>query len=394
MGWHADVAADYARQVVELTRAMIRHDTVNPPGQERRLAEYLAHRLEELGLSAEVQAVAEDRANVIGRITGSGEAPPLILCGHLDTVPIGEAPWRFDPFAAEIAEGKIWGRGTSDMKSGLAAAVVAAGLVAASGARLKGDLIVAGTAGEEVDRIGAIRLIEGGVLPAGPLLIAEPSENEIYTAEKGALWLEIVARGRAAHGSMPELGVNAIEHLARAVLALRNEDFPHQPHPLLGRPTLNVGTIRGGSRTNIVADSCAVTVDIRTVPGQDHGAIVRQVTRLLDRIGAAGPECPTEVRVLNDAPPIETDAADAFVRDVVRSVADAARRQATPTGVMYYTDAAALVPALNVPMAICGPGRKELAHQVDEYVEINTLIEAVGIYRRLIELRLIGSNHG
>ncbi|HEX2171448.1 MAG TPA: M20/M25/M40 family metallo-hydrolase, partial [Dehalococcoidia bacterium] len=175
--------ADYADQVVELTRAMVRHDTVNPPGQEQRLAEFLAGRLRDLGLTAEVQPVAGDRANVIGRIAGTGEAPPLILCGHLDTVPIGDAPWRFDPFGAEVAEGKIWGRGTADMKSGLAAAIVAAGKIARdAGGRLKGDLIVAGTAGEEVDRIGAVRLIEEGVLPAGPLLIAEPSGNEIYTA--------------------------------------------------------------------------------------------------------------------------------------------------------------------------------------------------------------------
>ncbi|HEX2173137.1 MAG TPA: M20/M25/M40 family metallo-hydrolase, partial [Dehalococcoidia bacterium] len=208
-----------------------------------------------------------------------------------------------------------------------------------------------------------------------------------------ALWLEIIARGRAAHGSMPDLGVNAIEHLARAILALRTEDLPHHEHLLLGRPTLNVGTIRGGSKTNMVADSCAVTVDIRTVPGQDHEAIVAQVSHLLDRIGAAGPECPTEIRVLNDAPPIETDAEDAFVRDVVRAVGDATGRRPTPGGVMYYTDAAALVPALGVPMAICGPGRRELAHQVDEYVEIDKLIEAVEIYRRLIEMRLRGS-HG
>ena len=385
------MAADYADRVVELTRALVRHDTVNPPGQERRLAEYLAGYCDQIGLRSEVQridGIDGERANVIARLPGSGEAPPLILCGHLDTVPIGEVPWRFDPFAAEIVDGKIWGRGTSDMKSGLAAAVVAAGLIAESGARLKGDLIVAGTAGEEVDRIGAVRLIEAGSLPAGPLLTAEPSGNDVYTAEKGALWLEIVARGRAAHGSMPELGANAIEHLARAIVALRSEELPHREHPLLGRPTLNVGTIHGGSKTNMVADSCSVTLDIRTVPGQDHQAIVDQVQRLIDRIGAAGPECPTEVRVINDAPPIETDPGDAFARDVVRAVADVTGRRVTPAGVMYYTDAAALVPALGVPMAICGPGRRELAHQVDEYVEIDRLIEAVAIYRRLIERRL------
>lgn len=380
--------AGVAEQVVELTRAMVGFDTVNPPGQEAALAGYLADCLQDLGLAAEVQAIEGERANVIGRVAGSGDADPLILCGHLDTVPIGDVPWQSDPFAAEIRDGKIWGRGTSDMKSGLAAAIVAAGAVAASGARLRGDLIIAGTAGEEVDRIGALRLIEAGLLPRGPLLIAEPSGNDVYVAEKGALWLEIAARGRAAHGSMPELGANAIEHLARVVLALRAEQIPHTVHPLLGGPTLNVGTIRGGSKTNMVADNCTVTVDIRTVPGQDHSEIVERVRRVIDRVGSGGSECPTEIRVINDAPPIETPQSDAFVGSVVEAVRSATGRAVTPEGVMYYTDAAALVPALGVPMAICGPGRREMAHQVDEYVEIDRLVEAVEIYRRLIEARL------
>jgi succinyl-diaminopimelate desuccinylase len=299
----------------------------------------------------------------------------------LDTVPTGNEKWHHEPFDAEIAEGRIWGRGAADMKGGLAVLMMAAKALAEAKVPLQGDLIIAATAGEETDSLGALSIAARPDLgPVQAVVIPEPSYNDIYVAEKGALWLELTTRGKTAHGSMPDLGQNAIMLMVTLIHELQRLAIPCQEHPMLGGLTQSVNTIAGGMKTNVVPDHCVATVDMRTVPGQDHPAIVRQVEDLIADLSRRVPGFKASLSVINDRIPIETSPEEPVVQSFADVVAELTGHRPVPKGVRYYTDAVAFVPALKTPMIICGPGDTGLAHQPDENVEVSKLLQAAKIY--------------
>ncbi|HEX8919705.1 MAG TPA: M20 family metallopeptidase, partial [Chloroflexota bacterium] len=368
--------------VVDLTRELVRFPTVNPPGNERESAEFLGRRMEEMGLEVEVQTIAEQRANVLGRIRGRGEGPSLVLTGHLDVVPPGGQAWTRPPFDAVLEDGRIYGRGSCDMKGGVAAMVAAAATLVRDGFRPQGDIVLACTAGEEAGLQGALVMVERRSLEgAGFLVVAEPTDLNVYIGEKGVLWLRIFMRGRTAHGSMPWLGANAVSAMAQLIPALEAYPFPFKENILLGKPTLSVNVIEGGNKLNVVPDLCRMDVDLRTVPGQSHADIVAQVQSMANHIARSRhPDLRVEVEIDNDQQPLETHRDDALVLATVESVRTVCGRQPQVGGVTFATDAAQLGPAFDIPMVICGPGASTMAHQPDEYIEVDQLIQAVDVY--------------
>jgi len=349
------------------------------------LAEYLKKTMEELGISSHIDELDTNRANVIGCVKGSGDHRTLLLNGHLDVVPPGEIPWKHDPFGGEIDNGKIYGRGTSDMKSGLAALIMATGLIIQSGIKLKGDLLIAGTAGEETDSIGARQLLQKGYLKnVEAAVIAEPSNLKIFSATKGALWLQFITKGTTAHGSMPDQGNNAILQMNCLINELIQYDFGAVSHEFLGRPSMNIGTIQGGVKTNVVPDSCILTVDMRTVPGQDHDRIIADMHDLLTKLGQSTEGFHGELRITNDRPPVETDPACLLMRQGITAARKALGAELIPCGVNYYTDASIFMPELGIPVLWLGPGDEKTAHKPDEYVEIDKYIDAIKFYTALI----------
>ena len=359
---------------LELTRQLIGLDTINPPGNEEPAARLLGQMLAGGGLEVAYPRLAEGRCGLVASLAGERPGPALICTGHLDTVPLGNAPWALDPLAGQVREGRLHGRGASDMKSGVAALAVAA-LRLAQGPRGAGDLVLAFTAGEETGSQGARQMMESGALPlrAGALLVAEPSSNQPFLGHKGALWLECLARGKSAHGSMPHLGDNAIYKAARAAASL--EDFFQNAAeaPPLGRPTINVGTFGGGTKINMVPDQASFQVDLRTVPGLEHAAL-RQ--RLQAHLGA-----PIEVRTLLDLPAVLTDPADPWVRGCLEIMARQQGRRPEPAYVNFFTDASVFTPALgHPPTLILGPGEPGQAHQTDEYCLVEKIGQAVELY--------------
>src|SRR5262249_13454589 len=267
-----------AIDAVALTRDLVRFDTINPPGAEAACAQHVAGLRGRAGLGLGTYECARGRGSLVARIGGRRDAPPLCFTGHLDTVPLGEQPWTHDPHAAELAGGRLYGRGSTDMKSGLAAFVTAAIGLAPHLARTAGLVLVI-TAGEETGCDGARYLVGlPGVLGrAGAIVVAEPTGNEPLVGHKGALWLQARTSGVTAHGSMPERAVNAIAKAARAVTRLEQFTFDVPAHPVLGRATLNVGTIAGGMNVNSVPDAATIGIDIRTIPGQRHAAVLQRL---------------------------------------------------------------------------------------------------------------------
>jgi succinyl-diaminopimelate desuccinylase len=247
--------------VLDLTRELLRAETINPPGAESRATDIVGGRLEAAGLEARRHPLAPGRDSLVARWEGSGTSPSLCLTAHLDTVPLGETEWTREPLAGELDGDRLYGRGASDMKGGLAAIVMAAERVAALG-RGESGLELVLCAGEETGCEGARRLARSGVLgEAGAVLVAEPTSNYPCVAHKGVVWLEATTKGRSAHGSMPHLGDNAVYKLARAVVALEGFRFDGPEHPLLGSPTLSVGTAAGGANVNSVPDRAGAGID-------------------------------------------------------------------------------------------------------------------------------------
>jgi succinyl-diaminopimelate desuccinylase len=352
-------------RVVELTRELVACETVNPPGGESRAADLLAPRLEAAGFAVERHPLAAGRDSLIARRTGiDPHAPALCLTGHLDTVPLGETPWTVDPFGGEIADGRVHGRGASDMKGGVAAIVTACERLAALDPGECGLEVVL-CAGEETGCDGAASLVDA-LGRVGAVLVAEPTSNRPLAAHKGALWMRGLAHGRSAHGSMPHLGRNAIYAMARAVARLEAWRFEAPEHPLLGAPTLSVGTIAGGTNVNSVPDECTIGIDVRSVPGLEHDALLEALGQHL------GNEI--ELRRVVDLPPVATDPDHPWVHEVCAAVSSVTGRSDEPAGIAYFTDAAVLTPAYRgPPTVICGPGEPDQAHRTDEWCSIEAL---------------------
>jgi succinyl-diaminopimelate desuccinylase len=367
--------------VIALTRELVRFRSVNPPGNEGEVADFLADRMRELSLEADVQGVEDGRSNVVGRLAG-GDGPALVFTGHLDVVPPGGQAWEHDPFGAEMSDGRIYGRGSADMKGGVAAIVTAMAALKRDGFQPSGDILLAATCGEEAGMLGARAMVEDRALPgSGVLVVAEPTTLDVFHGEKGVLWLKVRALGRTAHGSMPWLGINAISAIARLIPRLEEYPFPYEESPLLGKPTLSVNVITGGNKTNVVPDLCEIEIDMRTVPSQDHGALVKQVRDMAEEVARkVHPDLRIEVEVDQDVSALETDRSHTLVEAAIASVRAVRGRAPEVGGVTYGTDGAHLGPGFDMPVVICGPGAQGMAHQPDEYVEVEQLVEAVQIY--------------
>jgi succinyl-diaminopimelate desuccinylase len=352
--------------VVELTRELVATRTINPPGDESAAASLLGARLEAAGFSVSAHEFAPGRTSLVARLAGDG--PALCMTGHLDTVPLGRADWSVDPFCGETDGDRLFGRGTSDMKGGTAAIVVAAERLAAAGGS---GLELVLCAGEETGCEGALALVEAGVLgDCGAVLVAEPTTNYPCVAHKGVVWADAVARGKTAHGSMPELGENAVFTLARAVLGLDDFAFDAPEHPLLSAPTVSVGTFSGGININSVPDRAEAGIDVRTVPGLSADAVLDALRSCLGNAVELSP------RVALD--PIDTDPEGEWVQEVFSVMGPLIDERPEPRGLAYFTDAAALSPAYgSPPTIICGPGDAEQAHKTDESCSMAAL-EAAG----------------
>jgi succinyl-diaminopimelate desuccinylase len=364
-------------RALELAAELIRFDTINPPGQEAACTAHLARLLTAAGFRCEEVPLAEGRPNLIARIGGNNEKPPIAFTGHTDTVPLGAQDWTVPPHGGIIKDGRLWGRGASDMKSGVAAFVVAATNLAH---RLEGTpgVVLYITAGEETGSEGAFVLARRGMRgEAGALVVAEPSDNRPFCGHKGALWLKATTRGVTAHGSMPDKGVNAVYAAARAVMRLESFDFNIARHAVMGAPTLNVGNFHGGLNVNSVPDRAEVGIDIRTLPGMQHA-------RLFDQLGSyLGPEVVLKTQV--DVESVWTAPDHPWMRDVFGVCAAVSGTAPVVEAAPYFTDASALTPALGgVPTVILGPGPAHMAHQTDEWCDCVRIEEATTIYERLM----------
>ncbi|HEX5829855.1 MAG TPA: ArgE/DapE family deacylase [Gemmatimonadaceae bacterium] len=369
---------------IALTRALVRVDSRNPglvsgaPG-EAAAARLLAGVLREWGFRVEIQESAPGRPNVLARIGAPGRT--LMLNGHLDTV--GVEGMLHAPFAAEVRDGRIWGRGACDMKAGVAAMCAAAWRAARDGA-LRGELLVTAVTDEEHDSLGTRALVASGVR-ADAAIVTEPTRLAVVPAHRGFAWIELTVHGRAAHGSRYDLGVDAIRH-AGLLLAeldrLEADELPRRTHPLLGRASLHASTIAGGVGWSTYPERCVLRVERRLLPGETGATALREMEDAIARARTRQPGLRAQAALLTTQGPSDV-AVDA---PVVRALSAALAEQGEPVqveGLAAWTDAALLNEA-GIPAVCFGPGDIALAHAAEEWVAIDEIERATAVLTRLV----------
>jgi succinyl-diaminopimelate desuccinylase len=364
--------------VIQLTKKLIQFNTVNPPGREAEIANFIGNILLGNGFDIDYPIHATDRLNLIATKGLSPDLDPIVLTGHLDVVPLGAADWTMDPFSGEIKDGKMYGRGSSDMKSGIAAMTVAA-IEVFNESGPKGGVKLIYTADEELGCNGAKRLFESGynIGKASAIIVGEPSGNIPFIGHKGGLFALAKTKGVTVHSSMPHLGDNAIYKAASAIKKIEFMKFDAEEDALLGFPTINVGTIKGGLNFNSVPDHTEFTVDIRTttkIPNQNA------MRALEHKLGSE-----VDIHQLTDLDAIATSEKHPFVKMVYQICNINSDSIYFKNAAPYLTDASVLTPWLNeIPTIILGPGEVEMAHQIDEFCYIEKINEAVTIYKEII----------
>ena len=354
--------------IVELVSALVAIDSVNPalvPGGagEREIAAFVAEWARAAGLHTQMLEATAGRPSVIVRAPGTGGGRTLLLCGHLDTVSAEGA--GLEP---RIQGDHLHGRGSYDMKAGLAAALLACR--EAAGREFAGDVIVAAVADEEHASLGVQEVL--AAISADAAIVTEPTELQLATAHKGFVWAEIEVTGRAAHGSRPHLGIDAILKTGPILTALA--ELRHRSHPLLGEGSLHASLIEGGEELSSYPARCLLKLERRTLPGETRADVERELDDVLERCRAADPDLDAQRRTLLVREPFE-QRADAFVR-LAQDVAGT-----EPSGVSYWADSA-FIAAAGIPTVLFGPAGAG-AHAAEEWVSIGS---TETVTRALIEI--------
>lgn len=381
---YSNFVSSFPLDATALTAALVAIDSRNPslvPGApgESACAQFLARVLGEWGFAVSLADVAPGRSNVLARIGPSGQTP-LVLNGHLDVV--GTDGMTHAPFEPVTDGDDLYGRGASDMKSGVAAMCVAAARAAARGA-LHSEIIVAAVCDEEFASIGTQALLDGGLSASGAI-VTEPTRLAICPAHKGFAWFELVFRGRAAHGSRYDVGIDAITHAGHFLAALDRFDrteLAARTHALVGRPSVHAAMIDGGTGWSTYAEQCTLRIERRTIPGESaHGALA-EIQAICATLAGSVNGFSVSPRLVSAQPPLDL-AADAPLTCAVRSAA--ATEVTTPSveGLSCWTDAA-LFHAAGIPALCFGPGDIARAHSATEWVEMSQIEQAARVLEQV-----------
>jgi acetylornithine deacetylase len=351
-------------------KEMIQINSVNPhfagPG-EREMAEHIGKELTAIGLDVRYQKINEERMNVIGILEGNG--PSVIINGHMDTV--GTDGMTIDPFSPLYSKGKVYGRGSLDMKGSLAAMITAAEAVK-NADTAHGDLIFAFVVDEEYGSEGTEALVEE--YTADGAIVCEPTDLATGIAHKGFAWIEVRVTGRAAHGSRPEEGIDAIIKAGKLLSAVERYEkkiLSTRSHPLLGSPSIHASTIAGGTDLSIYPASCELMLERRIIPGEDREDVVRKMEMLFDDLSREDNKFQAESDLFFSRSPLQVTENEPIVKAVREAYTAIGEAGPELTGLSFWTDAGLLNDA-GIPSVIVGP-KGEGLHSAVEYVEFSSL---------------------
>jgi len=376
---------------VKLLEDLIRINSVNPslvsgaPG-EGEIADYLAGYMESCGLETRLEEVAPGRPNVVGVLRGSGGGPTLLLNGHMDTV--GVEYMEIDPLDPVVREGRMYGRGAIDMKGGLASLMAAVKAVADRGEELRGDVVLAAVCDEEYASIGTERVVEQ--VKADAAIVGEPTELQILVAHKGFAWIDIETKGRAAHGSAWELGIDAIAKMGKVQVGLerlQGESLMRRRHPLVGPPSIHASTIQGGRELSTYPDHCRLQVERRLIPGEARGDADAEMSALLDSIASEDPEFASSYEITFYRGPMEVSPDEEICQVLSAAIHDVTGEKPLFVGGSGWLDTQ-LIWEGGTPAVAFGPTGGG-AHAATEYVELESVVDAAKVIESTI-LRFCG----
>jgi len=377
---------DQLHPAVKLASELIKISSENPTRLEKEIINFIADWLKKDNVPFELQEVSPGRNNLIARVKGEGKRPPITLIAHCDTVPVGEG-WSVDPLGGIIQDGKLYGRGAADMKSGLAAALYAV-KEANKAKSIPGDFVVVVSVDEEGPGMEGIRvLLDSNILDASSMVIApEPTGLDIVRAHRGVMWYEITTYGKSSHGGHAERGIDANHALAEIICELKTavQALPFDD-PLLKQSLISVGKMNGGEKTNVVPNKARAEIDFRVVPpmnAEDANILVQKaVQRAVSRV----PGAKAKVKNLGlQRPPVETPADAEVIQRLTKSYKAVMNKDPQHAGYVAYTDAAVVSLFLNNRNAICfGPGNLEQGHTIDEWAFIDEIEKCAEIFKHL-----------
>ncbi|WP_156289384.1 M20 family metallopeptidase [Oceanobacillus salinisoli] len=366
----------------QILKSLVQTNTTNLPGNEMDVVNAILDFFPREKITYNVIDHGENRGSLVITIPGVQQDRSLAFVGHIDTVPVSDAEdWNYPPFDAVVDEnGFLHGRGSADMKGGVTAMIVTALYFIEKEITPQKTLKFCFTADEESGGIGAISLREQGYLDdVEAMIIPEPTKEGIGISEKGALWLNVQATGKAAHGSRPDLGINAVEEVTLFLEKLKQTINTSYDDPLLGKTTCSITQFKGGVKTNIIPNQAMATMDIRTTPDQDHERIIGSANEIAREQMNNKPGLTINLEIENNRPPVSTNKSETFVLEM-QQVYRELSYDSTVKGLQFYTDASQLIPYLNIPFVILGPGKEEMAHQTNECIELSSVEKVAEIY--------------
>lgn len=373
--------------ILTTTQKLVQIDSRNPllvpdaPG-EGEIGAYVAEVMRQMGLEAHLQELGDGRVNAIGILRGSGGGRTLMWNAHMDTVGI---EGMHEPFSGEVRAGRVYGRGSQDMKGSLAAMLAAAKALVEAKANLVGDVILAAVADEEFQSMGTKHLLKE--YHADGAIVTEPTDLGLSLAHKGFVWYQVKTIGRAAHGSRPQEGVDAILHMGRFLARLDSlsQDLLRRPaHPLLGSPSLHASLIQGGSAWSVYPAHCELKIERRTLPNEDYTNVAGEIRSLLEVCKAEDPRFQAQFEEMYAGAAFEIDPQARLVQVVQQAMQAQLGTPAQIVGCTFWTDAALLAQA-GIETVLLGPVGQGL-HSNEEWVDLASLSQLAAILVRCAQI--------
>lgn len=381
-------------ELVKFTSDLIKINSVYDPDKkdfnEEKAAHFVADKLKEMGLTVYIDEVVPGRPNVIAVLKGEEGGKTLLFEGHTDVVTAGDPDeWKYPPFGGVVDNGRIYGRGACDTKGNVAAAVYAVKAIMDSGIKFKGNILLCLPVDEEGMMLGIKDFIKKGWADGvDAAVICEPEDNKICIAQKGAMRVIIRVKGKMAHGAMPLAGINPNWRMAKIICELeklqQKEINRLGKHDLLGYPSITPTILKapskGEAQINVIPGECSTTLDIRTVPGQDHRVLAQQIQEIFDRLAAEDRDFNATMEIIEERPWTTTPVDEPVVKAIGRAYSAITGKEPVYSGVPGATDGTFLWWWKNIPIVTTGAGDTLIPHQADEYVDIAQLIETAKLY--------------
>jgi len=374
------------KELVDLTTRLVQLPTENPPGNEKVAAQFLKPLLSLMGFRVKTLLSPKGRWNLIAERRWGKGGRTLIFNGHLDVVPAGDpSQWKYPPFRGKLHKGRIYGRGASDMKSGIASFIHALSMIDRSKTHLHQGAVILHLVSDEESHghQGMGFLTRKGGIRGDAALVGEPSDLHPVIAHKGALWLRISTLGKSAHSARPHWGVNAIEKMTKLIHQINLIPMKKE-HPLLGKPTLSIGTIRGGTKINIVPDCCEIELDRRMLPAEKKEEVLKEIKERLDSVKLQDPLFQYRMEEIDFAEPSEVDPEEEIAKIGVEAIQKVMGKKPPLRAFSGFTDSRFYINHCRIPTLILGPGDTNQIHTRDESVEVEALVQAAHIYAQIV----------